>query len=80
MATQEQLKKCFINALGSSARNGIEQLSFGSTAWDSVAHIALITELESTFNVELAPEEITELDSYVKAKEILSRHGIDLSN
>jgi acyl carrier protein len=79
MTDEQKLRDCFRNAFGAGADNPV-RLAFGSSSWDSVAHIALVTELETGFNVELSPEEITELTSYSKAKEILGRHGVALEN
>jgi acyl carrier protein len=79
MTDDQKLQDCFKNALGTAAA-GAEHLAFGSAGWDSVAHIALVSELETVFGIELSPEDITELTSYAKAKEILGRHGFVLSN
>lgn len=69
-----KLRSCFLNAFGSAAADPT-QIGFGDATWDSVAHIALVTEIETAFRLELSPEDITELTSYSKAKEILERHG-----
>jgi acyl carrier protein len=75
MNGEQKLKQCFISAFGASA-NKPAQMEFGASAWDSVAHIALVTELETAYSVELTPEDITDLTSYSKAREILGRHGV----
>jgi hypothetical protein len=78
MNHQQTLKICFTNALGAGTSGDLSQLSFGSAAWDSVAHIALVTEIETQFGVELTPEDITDLTSYPAAENILTRHGITI--
>lgn len=75
MKHEQKLRDCFKNAFGTAAADPTG-MTFGGSAWDSVAHIALVTELESGFDFEMSPEEITELTSYSKAKDILSRHGV----
>jgi acyl carrier protein len=75
MSDEQRLRDSFKNAFGAAAGDP-GNIMFGSSAWDSVAHIALVTELETAFGVELTPEEITELTSYSKAKEILGRYGV----
>ena len=40
--------------------------------WDSLRHLNLISELEDEFDVEFEPEEIAEMTSFDKVKEILS--------
>ena len=77
MTEDQKLQYCFKNALGAA---DADQIAFGSSGWDSVGHIALVSELESTFGIELTPEDITDLTSYAKAKQILGRHGFVLSN
>ena len=45
-------------------------------AWDSLAHMALIGELEDAFDVLLETEEILNFGSYENGKRILKKHGI----
>ena len=39
--------------------------------WDSLRHLNLIVELEDVFDTEFEPEEIAEMKSFAKVKEIL---------
>jgi len=75
MTDDQRLRDSFKNAFGATGGDP-DNMTFGSSTWDSVAHIALVTEVETAFGVELTPEEITELTSYSKAKEILGRYGV----
>ena len=55
----------------------VEQATYGETAgWDSVAHMALIAEIEAAFDIMLETEEVIDMSSFAKAEEILSRHGV----
>ncbi len=45
-------------------------------AWDSVGHMGLVSELEETFDIMLEPDDIVDMSSYQKAKEILTKYGI----
>jgi len=49
------------------------------TEWDSVGHMGLIAEIESSFEVELEIDDIIDFSSYAKGKEILEKYNIDLS-
>ena len=40
--------------------------------WDSLRHLSFISELEEEFDVEFEPEEIAEMSSFDKVKEVLS--------
>ncbi len=78
---RQKLKTCFVGALGIAPTTDLESVSFGTTdGWDSVGHIALVTELELAFEVELSPEDITELTSVQKAIGILGQHGVTFDN
>ena len=44
--------------------------------WDSLAHMELMSALEGGFGILLSPDEVLELTSYTKGKEILIRHGV----
>lgn len=45
-------------------------------AWDSVGHMGLISVLEENFDIMLEPDDIIDLSSYDKGKEILAKYGI----
>ncbi len=45
--------------------------------WDSTAHMILIAELENTFNIMLDTDDIIDMSSVGKAKQILLKYGID---
>ena len=45
-------------------------------AWDSLAHMSLIGELEDTFDVLFETDEILNYGSYEKGKRILEKHGV----
>ena len=44
-------------------------------AWDSLAHLNLILEIEATFGVRFSSEEIPLLTSAARLQEALERHG-----
>jgi len=46
--------------------------------WDSVHQLGLMTELEDAFDIMFDPEDIMEMTSYVKGKEILAKYEIKL--
>ena len=47
-------------------------------AWDSVGHMGLIAQLEEQFGIMMEPDDIVDLNSYEKGKEMLaSKYGID---
>ena len=48
------------------------------TEWDSVHLLSLIAELEEAFDILFDPEDIMEMTSYAKGKELLSKYDIVL--
>lgn len=46
------------------------------TAWDSLAHMGLISELEDQFDVLLDTQDILHYGSYENGKKILGKYGI----
>jgi acyl carrier protein len=46
--------------------------------WDSVGHMALVAEIENTFNVTLDTDDIIGMSDVAKALEILQKHGVVL--
>jgi acyl carrier protein len=45
-------------------------------AWDSVGHMGLIAALEDAFDIMMDTDDIIDLSSYEKGKEILSKYGV----
>ena len=48
-------------------------------AWDSVGHMGLVAALEDAFDIMLETEDIIDLSSYDKGKEILAKYDVDFS-
>ena len=74
---EELVQKCFSVALGIPLEQVSDELSYDSIPeWDSVSHMALIAMLEDKFNILLETNDILEMSSVKKAKEILVRLGV----
>ena len=46
--------------------------------WDSVHQLNIISLLEETFDLMLDPEDIMELTSYEKGKELMAKYEVEL--
>lgn len=56
-----------------------EGFAFASMAsWDSLAHITLISRLESEFDVFFETEDILTFGSYENGKKILQKYGVEI--
>lgn len=48
-------------------------------AWDSVGHMGLVAALEDAFDIMMETEDIIDLSSFEKGKEILAKYDVDFS-
>ncbi|MCM3590189.1 acyl carrier protein [Brevibacillus borstelensis] len=77
MTNKELLKKAFVEALNLPPETDVETLQYNSIPeWDSLAHMALISQLDEAFDIMLDTEDVIDLSSYQKAEEILSKYGV----
>ena len=73
----EKLKNAFVNALGSSPDADFESMAFGQTpGWDSVAHMVLVSEIETAFDIMLDTDDVIGMSSFAKAKVIVAKNGV----
>jgi acyl carrier protein len=78
MSNQHKLVQAFVTALAIPPAAVVDTLSYDSIPqWDSVAHMALVTELESVFDVMLDTDEILAMSSVAISRDILAKHGIE---
>ena len=47
-------------------------------AWDSVGHMGLIAALEDEFDIMMDTDDIIDLSSYEKGKEILKKYDVEI--
>jgi acyl carrier protein len=77
MTNQEKLVEAFVNALNINNADIQDSLSYQSIPeWDSVSHMILVSEIETAFDVTLDTDDVIDLSSVGKAKEILAKHNI----
>ncbi len=78
MNNQELLYKSFADALQIEESIISDDLKYQSIAeWDSIAHMVLINEIETNFNVIIETDDVIDMSSVSKAKEILSKYNIN---
>lgn len=77
MTNDQHLYASFAKALGLPIEQVSDSLAYNSIPqWDSVAHMGLVAELEGAFDLMLDTDDIIDLSSVAKAREILGKHGI----
>ena len=81
MATQlDRLKTAFSEALGLPPNPDFDSLEYAKSAgWDSVAHMKLVSEIESAFDLMLDTDDVIGMSSFSVAKDIVTKSGVDLN-
>ncbi len=79
-SSMDKLKNAFVKVLGVSPDGDFESMAYGQTpGWDSVAHMNLIAEIEVTFDIMLATDDVIGMSTFPKAKQIVARNGVSLA-
>nr|WP_324255548.1 acyl carrier protein [Aeromonas veronii] len=74
-----QLEKLFSDALGIPVEQVSDVLSYQEIPqWDSVAHMGLIAQLEDHYGILLDTDDIIDMSSVAKVREILKKYGVEL--
>jgi len=72
---EEKLKEAFVEALMIESELVKDTLKYNEIdAWDSVAHMSLIAEIEDRFEIMLDTDDIIDMSSFAKAKEIVTKY------
>ena len=75
-----RLIDCFVQTFAIERQQVTPKLAYQSIPqWDSVGHMALVVEIENTFNVTLDTDDIIGMSDVAKAVEILRKHGVALN-
>jgi acyl carrier protein len=78
MKNSQKLKQSFSIALNIPIESVYDDLSYQSIAqWDSISHMVLISQLEEDFEVSIDTDDVIDLSSVSKAKEILFKLGVN---
>ena len=69
------LEQVFADALGIEINTVSDTLTYNSIPqWDSVAHMGLIAQLEDHYGVLLDTDDIIDMSSVAKARDILAKY------
>ncbi len=75
----DKLQNVFAEALGLDVKQVNDELAYNTIPeWDSVAHMTLIAQIEEAYDLLLDTDDIIDMSSVGKAKEILVKYGIKL--
>lgn len=78
MNNNKKLVEAFCSALEIKESLVIDSLKYQSIEpWDSISHMILIAELEDVFDIELDTDDVIDMSSVAKAKEIIAKYEIE---
>lgn len=73
----EKLKQIFAKSLDVPVGSIGDDFRYNSVPqWDSVAHMALVAAIEDEFDILLETEDVIDMSTFAKAKEIVAKHGV----
>ena len=72
MNNSEKYTQAFVEAFGVTVDQAATLKYQDIAAWDSVGHMGLVARLEEAFGIMMEPDDIVDLSSFDKGKEILS--------
>lgn len=76
---KKSLVQIFAEALAIDPELVSDELGYQSIPqWDSVAHMTLIAALEDTYEIMLDTDDIIDMSSVAKARQILAKYGVDV--
>lgn len=77
VSNEDRLKRVFANVFQIPDEEVTDELAYREfPKWDSLAHMALVAEIDAEFDSMLDMDEIIDLSSFKRAKEILSNHDV----
>jgi len=78
MTNLELYNKAFTETLGITEQELAGLTYQAIDSWDSVGHMGLIAALEDSFDIMMETDDIIDLSSYEKGKEILAKYEVIL--
>ena len=79
MENIEKYNNAFMEVFGAKAEDLNDNYGKETVGeWDSVHQLSLVPLLEEAFDIMFDPEDIMELTSYVKGKELLRKYDVEI--
>lgn len=76
VATTDKVVLAFAEVLGIPPERITDDLRYASIPqWDSIAHMSVISALEEQFGVMIDMDDVIDMNSVGKAREILGKYG-----
>ena len=78
MTNAEKYINAFVQALEVTPAEAPALVYGESKSWDSVGHMTLVAALEDAFDVMMEMDDIIDLSSFEKGKEILRKYDVEI--
>lgn len=79
MENIEKYNNAFVEVFGARTEDLNESYNKETVEeWDSVHQLSLIAQFEDAFDILFDPEDIMEMTSYAKGKELLAKYDVTL--
>jgi acyl carrier protein len=81
MSNEQKLRQVFADGLDVPLDAITDTITYNEfPAWDSIAHMALVAGIDMQFNTMLEMDDILDMSSFIKAKEILGKLGVSFDS
>ena len=78
--SEEKIKQAFADGLNIPTDKVHDGMTYDDTPeWDSIGHMAMIAALEQRFEIFIDTDDVVDISSFAKAKEILAKYGVEVS-
>lgn len=72
---ENNVKKCFVETFDIDESIVVDSLQYATIPqWDSVAHMSLIVNLEDVFDIMIDTDDVIDMSTFGKAKEIVQKY------
>lgn len=78
MSNLEKYTNVFATTFGITPEQAVTLKYQAIQAWDSVGHMGLIAALEDAFGIMFEADDIIDLSSFEKGREILKKYSIEV--
>lgn len=78
MTNLEKYNAVFCETLNVKEAQLVDLKYQGVPEWDSVGHMTLVAAIEDAFEIMMEMDDIIDLSSYEKGKEILKKYEVEL--
>lgn len=75
-SNEDQVVAVFARTLGIDVGQVTDELRYNTIPqWDSIAHMSVVAALEDAFGIMIDMDDVIDMSSVGKAREILRKHG-----